>query len=89
MAQSAPARTKINTKVTQQVPVPAPARSVGRHKTGRAVARPMPPLPPVTSTVRPVIGPLWICSIWMLLRWMPGLVPAAAFEWHWSQRRRA
>jgi hypothetical protein len=53
--------------------------------SGRAVAypraegqalQPMPPLPPVTSTVRPVIGPLWICSISMLLRQMPELISA-------------
>jgi hypothetical protein len=43
----------------------------------RAVARPIPLLPPVTSTVRPVIGPLWICSISVLPRWMPGLISAA------------
>jgi hypothetical protein len=28
-----------------------------------AVALPMPPIPPVTSTVLPAIGPLWRCSM--------------------------
>ena len=88
MALAAPTWPKINTEVTQLVPVPAPARPAGRHKTGRAVARPIPSLPPVTKTVRPAIGPLWICPISVLLRWASGLVPAAAFERHWSQRRR-
>src|SRR5450755_206625 len=34
-----------------------------------AVALPMPPVPPVTSTVRPAIGPRWICSMFVLPRW--------------------
>jgi hypothetical protein len=28
----------------------------------------MPPVPPVTSTVLPAIGPLWICSMFVLPR---------------------
>src|SRR6266508_315343 len=55
----------------------------------RAVALPMPPVPPVTSTVLPAIGPLWTCSMVVLLGCMGDTLGSYALPAHAPTRRGA